>query len=98
MRGRRVEQTIRGRQGRLLFAYLVVNRGRAVSRDELVDAVSPFEAPARPNAALSTLLSNLRGALGQDTIEGRSELQLALPPGAWVDAEAAVEAIACGVL
>jgi hypothetical protein len=92
--GRRVEDDIRGRQGRLLFAYLVVNRGRALSRDELIDAVWSFEPPARPDAALSTLLSNLRGALGRDAIEGRSELQLVLPAGAWVDLEAAAEAIA----
>jgi DNA-binding response OmpR family regulator len=37
--GRRVEAALPGRQGRLLFAYLAVNRQRAVTRDELADAV-----------------------------------------------------------
>jgi DNA-binding SARP family transcriptional activator len=91
--GARVEDELRGKQGRQLFAFLVVNRNRAVSRDELVDAVWPFKAPANAGAALSTLLSHLRRALGADAIQGRGELQLHLPPDAWIDVEAAAEAI-----
>ena len=89
----RLEPKLRGRQGRQLFAYLVANRSRPVSRDELIDAIWPFDPPPRPGAALSTLLSLVRRALGPDTIEGRSEIQLMLPPEAWVDIEAAVEAL-----
>src|SRR6267142_3991937 len=36
--GERVESALAGRQGRLLFAYLVSHRLRASSRDELIDA------------------------------------------------------------
>ncbi|MEA2172220.1 MAG: family transcriptional regulator, regulator of embCAB operon, partial [Solirubrobacteraceae bacterium] len=34
-----VEERLRGRQGRLLFAYLVLHRDRAVRRDELLEAI-----------------------------------------------------------
>ena len=44
--GRRVEDDLPGRQGRLLFAYLALNRERPVRRDELVDVVWDDE-PAR---------------------------------------------------
>src|SRR3954468_8396327 len=77
--GERVDSRLRGRQGRLLFAYLAINRARAVTRDELVDALWPFEAPPRPGAALSTQLSLLRGVLGADRVDGRTEIQLVLP-------------------
>ena len=36
---RRIERDLPGRQGRLLFVYLVCNRLRDTSRDELVDAL-----------------------------------------------------------
>ena len=91
--GQQVEGRLRGRQGRLLFAYLAVNRSRTVSRDELVDALWPFDPPPRPGAALSTQLSLLRGALGAERVDGRSEIQLVLPADAWIDVEAAVEAV-----
>ena len=91
--GVRVEDQLRGKQGRQLFAFLVVNRNRPVARDELLDAVWPFSAPSNAGAALSTLLSHLRRALGPEAIQGRSEVQLTLPPDAWIDVEAAAEAI-----
>ena len=37
--GRALQELLPGRQGRLLFAYLVLNRDRPVRRDELVDAL-----------------------------------------------------------
>ena len=36
--GSRIEDTLPGRKGRILFAYLVLNRGRALPRDELLMA------------------------------------------------------------
>jgi SARP family transcriptional regulator, regulator of embCAB operon len=39
LEGRRVEEALPGAKGRLLFAYLVLNRDRRVSRDELLTAV-----------------------------------------------------------
>ena len=37
--GRRVEDALPGANGRLLFAYLVLNRLRRMDRDELLTAV-----------------------------------------------------------
>lgn len=91
--GERVESRLRGRQGRQLFTYLVVNRNRTITRDELIDAVWPFELPPHAGPALSTLLSQLRAVLGPHAVQGRSEVQLLLPPDSWVDIEAALEAI-----
>jgi SARP family transcriptional regulator, regulator of embCAB operon len=91
--GRRVEDGLPGPQGRALFAFLVVNRKRPTSRDELIAALWPDRAPADPETALSALLSKLRRALGRDLIEGRSSLQIRLPASAWIDVEAATEAI-----
>lgn len=88
--GRRVEGELPGRQGRLLFAYLAANRSRAVPRDELVDALWPRDAPEKADASLSALVSKLRRAV---PVEGRSDLQLVLPADAWVDLEAASEAL-----
>jgi len=91
--GKRVEGELPGRQGRLLFAYLAANRLRAASRAELMDAVWPGELPGAPESALSALVSKLRRVVGQERLEGRSELRLALADDAWIDAEAAGEAL-----
>ena len=81
-----------GRQGRLAFAYLTLNRHRVVTRSALADAIWPVEAPALVDTALSSLISKLRKAIGSDTVVGRSDVRLVLPD-AWVDVEAASEAI-----
>src|SRR3954449_558825 len=92
--GERVEASLPGRQGRLLVAYLVLNRDRPVRRDELIEALWPDAQPASGDALLRPPLSRLRKALGQGRIEGRSELTLALPDGAYVDWDAARMALA----
>ena len=71
----------------MLFAYLVANRARPVSRDELMGALWPESAPAAPGPALSTLLARLRAVLGEGKLHGRHELSLRLPPDAWIDLE-----------
>jgi DNA-binding SARP family transcriptional activator len=91
--GRRVEDALPGRQGRLLMAYMVVNRHRPVTRDAMMDALWEEAAPASPDSALSALLSKLRRAVGRDVLTGGREPRLMLPEGAWVDSEAAVDAI-----
>ena len=88
--GDRVESRLPGRQGRILFAYLALNRDRAVGRPELVDALWASELPRDPYDTLAVILSKLRAAVGNDVIAGRSELQLMLPPDANVDVERAV--------
>jgi DNA-binding SARP family transcriptional activator len=89
--GERVEERLPSRQGRLLFAYLVVNRQRSRSRSALVDAVWPAERPGTPDSALNALLSKLRGVLGREAIAGRDEPRLVLPSDSYVDLEAASE-------
>ncbi|WP_028063109.1 ATP-binding protein [Solirubrobacter soli] len=84
--GVRRERELPGRLGRILLAYLALNRDRAVTRDELIDALWPDEAPDNPGATLSTLLSALRRVLGPDAIRGRGELRLVVP-GLRVDVE-----------
>ena len=91
--GERVEGRLPGRQGRLLFAYLALNRDRTVARGELVEALWPGELPHDPADALAAVLSKLRASLPDGCLEGRGELQLQLPPGARVDVERALAAV-----
>jgi DNA-binding SARP family transcriptional activator len=84
---------LRGRQVPLLLAYLLLNRSRHVGRDELIGALWPNRAPVSQDAALRTLLSRLRSALGSDALTGRDELVLALPEPVWIDLEAAAAGI-----
>ena len=83
------EVVLRGRQPRLLVAYLAWNRRRPVARDELIALLWPDQPPADPDEVLNAVLSKLRGALGPGTLAGRRELSLALPDDAWIDVEAA---------
>ncbi|HWB68511.1 MAG TPA: AAA family ATPase, partial [Solirubrobacterales bacterium] len=91
--GRHVTPDLRGRQGRVLLAYLVINRGRPVSRAELITAIWPTSSPSDPSAALRTQLSRLRRALGAKALAGRDTVELHLPEGTWIDVEAAERAI-----
>ena len=90
--GQRLDPLLPGRQGRLLFTYLVVNRHRQVPRDEMAEALWREPDPAAVDARLNPLLSKLRRAFGAPSIQGRSALRLSLPQ-AWVDLEAAADAI-----
>ena len=91
--GERVEGRLPGRQGRLLFAYLVLNRDRPVGRSELVEAVWPGDLPHDPADALAAVLSKVRACLTRDCIDGRSELQLQLPAGTRIDVEQALTSV-----
>jgi DNA-binding SARP family transcriptional activator len=91
--GRRMEHALPGSQGRLLFAYLTLNRPRPDGRNELVDVIWPAVAPDGAESSLSALLSKLRRALGSEMLDGRSSIQLQLPAQSWLDVEAAMEAI-----
>lgn len=91
--GHRIEAELPGRQGRLLFVYLVLARRRASSRGELLEALWPQRMPSSAGSSLSALLSRLRRAVGAERLNGRAELRLELPPDAWVDVEAATEAL-----
>lgn len=82
-----MEAELPGRQGRLAFAFLALNRHRPVPRDELADAL--WDEPAA-SERLSPLLSKLRSSV---PLDGRGEVRLALPDAAWVDVEAASEGL-----
>jgi SARP family transcriptional regulator, regulator of embCAB operon len=90
--GERLEGRLPGRQGRLLFVYLVVNRHRLVSRDELAEAIWPRQLPTAADTGLNVLISKLRKLLGAGAIDGRTALRLNLEEGAQVDREAAAAA------
>ena len=90
-----------GRQGRLLFAYLVAERGRAVPRDELAEALWEDAPPATWDKALTVIASKLRGVLADSGIGSATALtgafgcyRLELPEGTWVDVLAAESAAA----
>jgi DNA-binding SARP family transcriptional activator len=90
--GRRVEDTLPGAKGQLLFAYLVLNRLRRIDRDELLIAVYGEEATPDHHPRLSVLLSKLR-RVAPELLTGRAQLELVLSPDAFVDVEAALEAL-----
>jgi len=90
--GNRIDAGLPGRQGRLLFVYLIVNRHRQISRDELADSLWRESDPATVDARLNPLLSKLRRVFGADALTGRSTLRLCLPEAS-VDLESAIEAI-----
>jgi len=90
--GRSRAAALPGRQGRLLFAYLVLNRDRDCGRGELIDLLWPEKPPAAADTALSALLSKLRRALGDGALAGRSELRLVPPGPIEVDVETAAAA------
>jgi DNA-binding SARP family transcriptional activator len=93
LKGRRVEEALPGAKGRLLFAYLVLNRDGRMSRDELLTAVYGEEASPDQHSSLNVLLSKLRSVIGPELLAGRSEIELVLPGDAFVDVEAAREAL-----
>jgi SARP family transcriptional regulator, regulator of embCAB operon len=93
LRGARVEDDLPGRQGRILFAYLAAHRVRPTPRAGLLRALWPGDPPAAAESALNALLAKLRRVLGSETVAGKHDVQLQLAPDAWVDVEAAADAL-----
>jgi len=89
--GRRIEDTLPGRIGRMLFAYLVLHRGHPMPRDTLIMAGWGEDAPAEAGNALSVALSKLRHGVGAEHLRGRAEIELLLPAATFIDVEAALE-------
>jgi len=78
--GRRVEDLLPGRQGRLLLAFLAVNRLRTVTRENAVEALWPDG----HDGGLAPLLSKLRRLVDLDGLR---------PQADWVDVEAAAASL-----
>jgi DNA-binding SARP family transcriptional activator len=91
--GRELTRKLPGGQARVLFTYLTVTRAlpsfaRATDRSALAIPSTRWR-----RRSAHALLSRLRSVLGSDVLSGRSEIHLRLPPDAWIDLEAAEEAI-----
>ena len=95
------ERQFKGRQERLVFAYLVSRRGHAVPREELAEIIWPGDKPPSWETALSALVSGLRGFLARTSVS-RDEVSLrrtysgyeaVLSRDVWVDLEAVPSAI-----
>ena len=89
LEGERFESAIGSRQARLVLAYLVTQRNHAVHRARLTALLWPDDPPPGAETTLRGLVFRLRQALGAERLEGRSELRLRIPEGAWVDVEVA---------
>ena len=63
------ERQLRGKQGRLLFAYLVSERHRPVSREELATVIWPDQLSTAWEGALSSLTSKLGTLLASDLLK-----------------------------
>lgn len=87
------EDELPGAKGRMLLAYLVLNRARTLERDELLVALWGDEASREADAALRVCLSKVRRAVGPERIIGKGQIRLELPPAALVDVESALRAI-----
>jgi SARP family transcriptional regulator, regulator of embCAB operon len=84
------------RQGRIAFAYLVCERERTVTREELAQAIWGDLLAAAWDSGLTALISKLRAAFARIGLDGRAVLAtteggywMRLQPDAWVDLEIA---------
>lgn len=93
------EDRLPGRQGRVVLAYMVMERARTVSRDELAESLWPRRPPAAFDVALSAIVSKLRGlfaeiGLERDTVLATSGgYRVSLPADSWIDTEVALESV-----
>ena len=91
------EADLPGRQGRRLWAYLVLHRRGPVGRDELAEALWGDEVPDAWDTTLNALASRLRRAVGailEIAIRGEpGRYAVSLPTDVFVDWERARDAI-----
>lgn len=93
--------TASGRRAELVFAYLAIERHRAVSRDELADALWPDMLPDTWNAALRGVLTDVRrtfergGFVASEVVRTeQGRVRLELPEATTIDVEEARAALA----
>ena len=92
-----LERDFPARQGRRLWCYLVLERRRSVSRDELAEALWGDDAPDEWDASLSAVASRLRSTLkpvaahvpGVEVTSDAGGYRLQLPSDAFIDFERA---------
>jgi SARP family transcriptional regulator, regulator of embCAB operon len=93
------EGSLPGLQGRVVLAMLAAERERSLSHEELAEELWGGDPPSAWETGLKALISKLRTALSDvgldgQTIAGAFRLyQLKLPPGTWIDLEAAADAL-----
>ena len=95
------ESQFRGKQSRLAFAYLVSERTRPVSREEMAAVIWPENMSNAWEAALSSLTNKLAALLSIDVLKtqglsfnrGFGQYQVRLPGDAWIDIEAGTSAL-----
>jgi DNA-binding SARP family transcriptional activator len=94
------ERSLYGRQARLIFALLVVERDRPVHRDELAEVLWSHRLPRTWEAALRGVVSKVRAFLSAAGLPqsatpsgGSGTYQLQLPPDVVVDIESAYSAV-----
>lgn len=89
------EAAFPARQGRLAWTYLVLERERTVTRDEIIGAVWGHDTPEASDRSLSSILSKLRALLQKAGMRDSAihamgpTLRLALESGVWIDWETA---------
>jgi DNA-binding SARP family transcriptional activator len=91
------EERLPGAHGRRLWAYLVLERGRPVARDELADAIWDDAIPDAWHESLHALASRLRAALRPiEAVVLRGDVgryELRIPDDAFIDIERAWKAL-----
>ena len=92
------ERDFPGRQGRIAFVYLALHRHQPVHRDELLTAIWPDDTG---DSGLDPIISKLRGMLKAAGFAANDAgiavsggtIALQLPSAAWIDVEAAANAL-----
>ena len=95
------ERQLRGKQGRLVFTYLICERTRPVSREELAAVLWAENLSASWEGALSALTSRLGSLLSMDVLKAKGvsfardfgQYQVRFPGEVWIDVEAATSAL-----
>ncbi len=97
--GHFTDSDLPGRQGRIAFAALAVER-RPLSHDHLADIIWDESPPPHWKHALAPVISKIRSLISSTGLDGSEVLTagggaygLTLPPDTWVDLECAVRAL-----
>jgi DNA-binding SARP family transcriptional activator len=92
------EERLPGRQGRIAFVMLVAERS-PLAKDAIAEELWSGEPPASWDVALRALMSKIRAAIADVGLDGDALThafgcyQLHLPADAWVDVQAAADAV-----